>query len=498
MWNRVAELIIRFRVIFIILIAISTLVMAWYASKVQMSYDFAKTVPPDDPDMVTLTKFREQFGEDGNIIAVGFRDSAVYELNNFVAFREMTREIRRIEGVNEVISLPVLKMILKDTAESKFFLYPIFPDTIRSQSHLDSLLEITRGQKIYMDQLVNSENGATMMLVSVHKDVMNSAKREALKESLEAAGKKFEQQTGVTLRYAGLPYIRTVVANSVRQEMQIFLYASVLITGIIMFIFFRSFRAVLFSMIIIGIVVIWTLGTLSLFGYRITLLSGLIPPVIVTLGITNAIYLLNKYHLEFDKTKDKFAAISVVVQKMGLATFLTNLTVAIGFLTLLATDITILREFGIVAGINIMVLFFVSLIMIPSIFSWLPVPTEKHLRHLTFPRMGSFLRSIDLLVHRQRTSIYVISVAVAVVSVVGIMQLRSVSFMVDDVPEESQVKKDLKFFEANFSGIMPLKLLLNSFQKKEGRFWTSEISRKWKSLSHFWIHCQWFQNRYRW
>jgi uncharacterized protein len=466
MWNRVAELIIRFRVVFIVLIAISTLVMAWYASKVQMSYDFAKTVPPDDPDMITLTKFREQFGEDGNIIAVGFRDSAVYELKNFIAFREMTREIRRIEGVNEVISLPVLKMILKDTAESKFFLYPIFPDTIQSQHQLDSLLQITRGQKIYMDQLVNSENGATMMLVSVQKDVMNSAKREALKESLESAGKKFEERTGVTLRYAGLPYIRTVVANSVRQEMQIFLYASVLITGIIMFIFFRSFRAVLFSMIIIGIVVIWTLGTLSIFGYRITLLSGLIPPVIVTLGITNAIYLLNKYHLEFDKTKDKFAAISVVVQKMGLATFLTNLTVAIGFLTLLATDITILREFGIVAGINIMVLFFVSLIMIPSIFSWLPVPTEKHLRHLTFPRMGSFLRAIDLLVHRQRTPIYVVSVAIAVVSVIGIMQLKSVSFMVDDVPEESQVKKDLKFFESNFSGIMPLEVVIEFVSKK--------------------------------
>lgn len=466
MWNRVAELIIRFRVIFIIIIGLSTVVMGWYASKVQMSYDFAKTVPPGDPDMVTLTKFREQFGEDGNIIAVGLQDSAVYQLKNFEALRTLTREIRQIEGVNEVISLPVLKMILKDTAHSKFYLSPIYPDTISSQEHLDSLLAVTRNQPIYMNQLVNRHNGATMMLVSVQKEVMNSARREALKESLEKAGAKFESATGIPLRYAGLPYIRTVVANSVRYEMQIFLYASILITGIIMFIFFRSFRAVLFSMIIIGIVVIWTLGTLSLFGYRVTLLSGLIPPVIVTLGITNAIYLLNKYHLEFDKTKDKYAAIRVVVQKMGLATFLTNLTVAIGFLTLLATDITILREFGIVAGINIMVLFFVSLIMIPTIFSWLPVPTEKHLRHLTFPRMGSFLRGIDLLVHRKRSWIYAVSVGAAVVSAIGIMQLRSVSFMVDDVPEESQVKKDLKFFEANFSGIMPLEVVVEFISKR--------------------------------
>ena len=181
MWNKVAELIIRFRVIFIIVIALSTIVMGWYASQVQMSYDFAKTVPPGDPDMVTLNKFREQFGEDGNIIAVGLKDSSVYQLKNFVAFGQMTREIRQIEGVNEVISLPVLKMILKDTAHSKFYLSPIYPDTIHSQAHLDSLLAVTRNQPIYMNQLVNRQNGATMMLVSVQKEVMNSARREALK-----------------------------------------------------------------------------------------------------------------------------------------------------------------------------------------------------------------------------------------------------------------------------------------------------------------------------
>jgi uncharacterized protein len=466
MWNRVAQLIIRFRLLFIVIIALTTIIMGYYASKVQMSYDFARTVPLDDPDMVTLTQFREQFGEDGNVIAVGLQDSAVYRLQNFRAYGEMSREIKQIPGVNEVISLPLLRMIRKDTANSKFYLASIFPEKIQSQSELDSLLNIVHTQKLYMDMLVNSGNGATMTLVFVQKEVMNSSRREALKLSLEAAGKKFESISGAKLRYAGLPYIRTVVANSVRAEMQIFLIASVLITGVIMFIFFRSLRAVLFSMIIIGIVVVWTLGTLALFGFKVTLLSGLIPPVIVTLGITNAIYLLNKYHLEFDKTKDKMTAISVVVQKMGLATFLTNLTVAIGFLTLLATDILILREFGIVAGINIMVLFFVSLIMIPSIFSWLPTPTEKHLRHLTFPRMGAFLKSIDLLVHRRRTIIYLVSGAAAIFSVIGILQLRSLSFMVDDVPEESQVKRDLKFFEANFSGIMPLEVVVEFVTKR--------------------------------
>ena len=474
MWNRLAEGIINYRLPLIVIIGLITVFMGFKASQVQMSYDFARTVPPEDPDMLEFEAFKRQFGEDGNIIAVGMRDSSVYQMKNFDAFRRLTKDFKKISGVNDVLALPSMKMILKDTANAKFYLAPVFPDSITQQSELDSAFITAKTQRVYIDRIANTSNGATMVAVFIQKDVMNSSKREALIDSLVQAGKRFEGTTNITLHYAGLPFIRTVMANQVRRELSLFLYASAFITGLIMFLFFRSIKAVIFSMIIIGIVVVWTLGTLALFGYKITLLSGLIPPVIVTIGVTNAIYLLNKYHLEFARTKDKLEAIKVVVMKMGLATFLTNLTVAIGFLTLLSTDILILREFGIVAGINIMALFFVSLVMIPSIFSWLPTPSEKHLRHLNFKMMGEFLKVVDLMVHRQRLWIYVGSLGLAVISVYGILQLRSVSFMVDDVPAESQVKKDLVFFESNFSGIMPLEMTIE-FRTKRKRPILSDV-----------------------
>lgn len=466
MWNRVAQFIIQYRLPLIIVIGLLTMVMGYYASRVEMSYDFARTVPPEDPDMIYLRQFREQFGEDGNIIGIGIKDSAVYKHENFEAFRQLSKDLKNISGVKDVLSLPLIKMVLKDTTNVKFYSVPVFPDTIHNQQGLDSALAEALNQKIYMGQLVNTSNGATMMVVSIYKEVMNSSNREALAQSLQDIGKAFEEKTNIKLHYAGLPFIRTIVSNQVRKEMKIFLLASALITGLIMFLFFRSVRAVIFSLIIIGIVVISTLGTLVLFGFKVTLLSGLIPPVIVTIGITNAIYLLNKYHLEYVKTQDKMLAITTVVQKMGLATFLTNLTVAIGFLTLLSTDILILREFGIVAGINIMVLFFVSLVMIPSVFSWLPTPSKKHLRHLNFKVMNDGLKVVDGMVHRNRLAIYLVSLMVAAISVYGIFQLKSVTYMVDDVPAESQIKKDLHFFEANFSGIMPLEVVVEFITKK--------------------------------
>ncbi len=466
MWTRIAQFIIKFRLTLIGIILLITVFMGYHATKVQMSYDLARTVPLNDPEMVFLQKFKAQFGEDGNIIAVGLRDSAIYTLNNFNRFRELNKAIREIPGVNDLLSLPEVKIIRKDTANTRFYLDGHYPKQIKDQAQLDSLMGAIRNQKFYMGQIVNQENGATMMLISITKEVMNSSKRIAMTKALVELGDQFTKDTGIQLRYAGLPFIRAMMATEVRREMQIFLYLSALVTGIIMFFFFRSFRAVLFSMIIIGIVVVWVMGTLALFGYKITLLSGLIPPVIVTIGITNAIYLLNKYHLEFAKRRNKEEAIAAVVNKMGLAMFLTNLTVAIGFLTLLTTDILVLREFGIVAGINIMALFVVSLIMIPGIFSWLPEPTPKHLRHLNFKILGSFLAYVDIIVHRYRPAIYLTSLAITVVAAFGMLRLESISFMMDDVPEGSQIKKDLQFFESNFSGILPLEIEVNTGKRR--------------------------------
>jgi predicted RND superfamily exporter protein len=466
MWTRIAQFIIKFRLTLIGIILLITVFMGYHATKVQMSYDLARTVPLDDPEMVFLHKFKAQFGEDGNIIAVGLRDSAIYTLDNFNRFRELNKAIREIPGVNDLLSLPEVKIIRKDTANTRFYLDGHYPKQIKDQAQLDSLMGAIRNQKFYMGQIVNQENGATMMLISITKEVMNSSKRIAMTKALVELGDQFAKDTGIQLRYAGLPFIRAMMATEVRKEMQIFLYLSALVTGVIMFFFFRSFRAVLFSMIIIGIVVVWVMGTLALFGYKITLLSGLIPPVIVTIGITNAIYLLNKYHLEFAKRRNKEEAIAAVVNKMGLAMFLTNLTVAIGFLTLLTTDILVLREFGIVAGINIMALFVVSLIMIPGIFSWLPEPTPKHLRHLNFKILGSFLAYVDIIVHRYRPAIYLTSLAITVVAAFGMLRLESISFMMDDVPEGSQIKKDLQFFESNFSGILPLEIEVNTGKRR--------------------------------
>ncbi|MEQ8927949.1 MAG: MMPL family transporter [Fulvivirga sp.] len=442
--------------------------MGYHARNVEMSYDFMKTVPADDPDMVEFQKFKELFGEDGNLVALGVLDSSVYELDNFKKFSELSKQLNSIEGVNSVLSLPLIKRLEKNTVKKRFDVVPIFGDNIASsKDEFDSLLQLAHDQKFYSGQLLNEENGATLILVSINREVLNSPKRLELTAEIQKYGAVFEEITGIELHYAGLPFVRSVVAGNVRNEMQMFLILSVVVTAIILFAFFRTWDAVVFPMTIIAVVVVWVMGSLALFGYKITILTGLIPPVIVVIGIPNSVYLLNKYHQEFEQHGNKVMAISREVRKIGLVTLITNFTTAVGFLVLMSTDITILREFGIIAGINIMATFLVSIILIPAVFSWLPSPGGKQLKHLRFKGIDFVLTQMDILVHRHRIAIYSVTVALIVISAIGMYKIEAISYMVDDIPAKSQIKKDLRFFEKHFSGIMPLEFIVDT-QKRRG------------------------------
>lgn len=466
MWTKLSHTIIKYRLLLVAVLVAITAFMGYKAKDVEMSYDFAKTVPSTDPDMIIFQEFKEMFGEDGNLVAIGMKDSSVFSPENFKKLKELSTTIGELQGVNDVISLPLVQRLEKDTENKKFKLEAIFKDVPQNKAEFDSLMQVARDQKFYGGRLLNESNGSTLLLISINKDYLNSAKRLSLTEEIIKAGTAFESSTSIDLHYAGLPFVRSVVAGKVRKEMQVFLFLSVAVTGLILFLFFRTWDAVVFPLIIIGIVVVWTLGSLVLFGFKITLLTGLIPPVIVVIGIPNSVYLLNKYHQELEKHGNKIIAISRVVRKIGLVTLITNFTTAVGFLVLASTDIVVLKEFGIVAGLNIMATFLVSIILIPAVFSWLPTPGVKQMKHLKFKMLDFALTKMDLLVHRYRSYVYVVTVGLVITAIIGTTKIRAVSYMVDDLPAQSEVRTDLEFFEKNFSGIMPLEITIDTKQRR--------------------------------
>lgn len=466
MWTQLANIILKYRITLMVILGLITLFMAYQAQHIQWSYNMANVVPESDPDQVYFRQFKETFGEDGNILALGFKDSAIYKSENFRKMKYLTNELESIKGVKDVLGLANLKMLEKNNEKRRFELVPVFPKIPEEQPALDSMLAFANDLKFYSGQLINAENGATLILVTVEKSALNSEYRHTMVADIVRAGDQFQEATGINVNYAGLPYVRSVNTLKIKEELNKFLVYSIIVTGLILFGFFRSVKAVIFPLIIIGVIVVWVLGTISLFGFEITLLTGLIPSIIVVIGIPNSVYMLNKYHHEYSSHGDQMKALAKIIRNIGIVTFITNFTTAVGFFVLVFTGIPILVEFGIVAGINIMCTFIVSTIMIPSVFSLFKPPSDRHLKHLDFKMLNGVLMGMDVLVHKHRKLIFTTTIVIVLASLYGITKLQSISYMVDDLPEDSPLAKQLEFFEENFSGVMPLEVIVDTGTKK--------------------------------
>jgi uncharacterized protein len=466
MWVKISSLIIKHRLMLLISTVLITVFMAYKAREVELTYDFVKVIPQDDPDFIYFNQFKKTFGEDGNILVVGLKDETVYKLKKFQAFQKLTQDLAKVEGVSGVVSLPTVQRLFKDTAQQKFVLKPLFDRIPQTQEELDSLLRKADETKFYENLLVNKENKATLIAITMERSYLNSARRTEVVDNILKLTDKFSADTKIQLHYAGLPYVRAIMVGKVQKEFKLFLYLAVIVTSVILFFFFRSFFAVFFTFLVIVITVLWTMGTLVLLGYKMTLLTGILPALIIVISIPNCIYMFNKYHQEFRKHGNKLKAVSRIIEKIGFLTFMTNANTAVGFFVLYFTDIAVIKEFGMIAGIISLATFYITIVVIPSLLIYLPEPNAKQLKHLDLKFLRKVNFSIEHVVLRYRPLIYIVTFIVLGASIYGISKIRAVSYMVDDLPEKSNVKTDLVFFENNFRGVMPLEIIVDLKKKK--------------------------------
>ena len=465
MIDNFSNFILRFRIFFISLIFLLTLYMAYQGQFVRYNYNFSQTVPDSDEDMIFYKNFKKIFGEDGNVFAIGLKDSSIFDLKVFNNYNKYVQSLESIEGVNGVLSLSNLKVLKKDEKNKNFKfenLYSSFPET---QNELDSFIILSKRQKFYENKILN-DNGAITLLITIDKLILNSFDRNDLMVKLINVSENFSQKNNINLYYAGLPYSRYIIAENVKSEIAIFLIISILITSIILFILFRSLDSVLVPILVIGVVVVWVFGTLSILNYKITLLTGLLPPLIVVIGIPNCVYMLNYYHFSLNKFSSRKKAISHVIKTIGLITLITNVTTAVGFFVLATTDIKVLNEFGIVAGINVIATFFVSIFLLPTIYLILPKPKSKQTNYLNYNFLCFLINLFKSISFHHQKKVFVLSGILIVISLYGFSKIKAGSFLIDDVPSESSLMKDMKFFESNFSGIMPLEIIIDTKKKR--------------------------------
>jgi uncharacterized protein len=465
MWQKIASGILHYRIACITLLAIVTVFMVFEARHAEMTYNFGRTIPVDNPKYETYQHFLSKFGEDGNVMVIGVQPDNLFDEHFFNSWNQLAYEIKKINGVADVLWLGKSFNLVNDTLNGKIKIAQIFPDQITSQQQLDSLKNIFLNLPFYAGRFYNPKTQSTLMAVSIEKKILDSPERVRVVQEIQDRGNAFAELNKLDVHYSGLPLIRTVMATQVAGELKLFLLLAAIVTGIVLFLLMRSFSAVIFSLLVVGTAVIWTLGIIVLLGYKISLLTGLMPPLTVVIGITNCVYLLNKYHIEFLKLNDKNSALQRMVERIGLATLFTNLTAAIGFGVFYLTQSEILKEFGIVAFLSITSIFIISIILIPCVFSFLPAPKTKQTVYLDFKSLNWLISKFEILVLHHRRKIYTAALLLILISAFGISKLNSTGYIVDDLPHRDKIYTDLQFFQDQFNGVMPLEVMVEGKEK---------------------------------
>lgn len=432
-----------------------------------MSYEYASLLPKKDQAYKDYQNFVEIFGQEGNLIIVGVQDTNFFRLDHFNAWKSLCNDLKKVDGVENLLSVSNTYNLEKDKDEKKFEVVNTFPETITSQEELDGYVEEFKRLPFYRDLVYNDKTDTYLLAITVNKDKMASKEREDLVAGIQEVCHKFELKEDVKLHYSGIPYIRVVNSVKIKRELYMFSVLALVICIVVLFLFFRSFKAVFVPVLIVIVGVIWAMGMLSLFGYKITLLSGMIPPLLIVIGIPNSIYMLNKFHHEYVSHGNKIKALQRVIIKIGNATFLTNLTTASGFATFIIVKSDILRQFGIIASLNILGLFILSLLLIPIIFSFIGAPSSRHVGHLDNKIVTKIIRKLMHITQNYRQVVYFVTIGVIAVSIFGITLMKSSGYMLDDIPEDDPVYVDLKFFESNFNGLMPLEIMVDT-KKPQG------------------------------
>lgn len=434
----------------------------------RFTYTEANLLPDDHEVNVEYNKFLDTFGEEGNLIIMGVKDSTLFTPKNFKAWTALSAKLKTFEAVDLTLSVGDLQKLKKIQDSTSFALVPFIQDSILSEETLKNYqYELFNKLPFYKGLVYSPNKQGVRSAIYLKKDIVNTAlRRDFIVEDLIPAIENFEEDTGINVHTSGMPYIRTLNSQNIIDEIGMFIGAALLVTSLIFFFFFRSFRATFISMITVIIGVIWAFGILGLLKYEITVLTALIPPLIIVIGIPNCIFLINKYQQEIKLHGNQAKSLQRVIAKVGNATLMTNVTTASGFATFILTNSKLLSEFGIVASINIICIFLLSLFIIPIIYSYMSVPKTKHLKHLNKRWIGAFVDWTERMVREHRIAIFIMAILMLCGSIIGMFQIKISGSIIEDMPKGKAFFEDIKFFEKEYEGIMPFEILVDTKRKK--------------------------------
>lgn len=462
-----------------------TIFLGYFAlTNIKIDNTYGTMLPKDSKPKQDYELLKSSFGGNESLLIFAIQSENLYDKEVFQAWYDFGEKVSAFDAVDSVLSEANLYQVSKDVENKKFFFDPVLKQRPETQEEIDSLQIVIRSNPLYNGILYNHETNASLMMVFINEEIMSDMKKANVLFDIEAVSDEYESLLG-EVKVSGMPHIRVAVGKKLKAELGLFIALSIGVTSLLLFIFFRSLKIVIIANIVVFIGVIWSLGSIGALDYQLSVLMVLIPPLIIVISIPNCIFLINKFHQEIKDHGNKAKALSRVIQKIGNATFLTNLTTALGFSTFIFTNSERLSEFGLIASVNILFVFILSITILPIILSYSKIPKPKHLKHLEKQWLHYTVEKIETLTLNKRKWVFLGSIIVVTLSIIGALQIKATGNISGDLPQNDQITNDLHFIQDNFGGSIPFDILLDT--KKENTYFNrfEEIDAAQRYLETF-------------
>ena len=432
-----------------------TLGFAYYAffsmNKLIVDFSLEQMFPENDPERDKYDQFRTEFSREDDKFLL------IYSCDDPLS-RENIKKLSIIDGlINKIVGIEQTTS-LSNIQENEELLFDESLDDSTWKAHKEKVLN----HPLYTNLVISEDGKSGAIFVDMKDDVNNQTLRENLfKEidrGLEIHGRDWEWYE------AGIPVLRTRYVELVSKERSIFIPLGGLVVILILFFVFRQVNCVVLPMTSIFITLIWVSALMAYLGITINLISYLTYILILIIGCSNCIHILMKYHecIEQEEGNIKLA-VRRVIKELGGALFLTSLTTAVGFFSLMMTNIRITQEFGFVLGVGVILMFIVAIITIPIILLYLPAPSKHHIKRLISQSDSFSVDKIDASTRKFPYAILGLSVLFLAISFIGLKSIDYNISILDDLRPGNSLYDDIMYVDKNFGGTLPLEIVISNF-----------------------------------
>jgi predicted RND superfamily exporter protein len=454
MFDRIARFILQARYLLLALLVGVTVALAIPASQIVFDFSPNSIFLTADDELGFLEGHRAVFGEEDGIVLVLLEADNVFRPDVLQLIVDLSDDLGDLEGIDSVLSLSTVPRLAGTPPVLE--IKPLLEDVPQTQEEADELRELVLSNRIYLHRFISPNAQATALLGILSNDLIEELERRPTVNAIESLLLEQTGIPGVSLTMIGVPVINREYAILLARDMARTVGLSVLLIGIVLGFLFRNPISVALPLTAVGISILWTIGYMVLWGDNINIINSIIPTLLLVIGVADAVHFLTTYYQELGAGKEKQQAIRAMVRRIGAACFMTSVTAAVGFASLMVARIDIIRGMGRVAAVGLMLSYVVILLLVPAVLSMVKAPNAGVHASPSSGLIGRLLTWVGLVVTEHKLKVVAVTALLCGLSVMGGFRVKTDNFLLEELFPINPVSQALHRTEEVLTGVMAI------------------------------------------